>query len=159
MMCSGRTVSCVGEIGLAFVWQKAIEQGANALPGRVKGPLGGLAQEVFELGEDLLDRVEIGAIGREEEQPCAGSPDRGANGLALVAAEIVENDNVAWLQRGDEDLLDIEAEQLAIDRTIDDPWRVDPVVAQGGEEGHRLPMAVGRLGLKPLAAQPPSAQR
>ena len=51
---------------------------------------------MFELGEDLLDRVEIGAIGREEEQPCAGSPDRGANGLALVAAEIVENDNVAW---------------------------------------------------------------
>jgi hypothetical protein len=32
-------------------------------------------------------------------------------------------------------------------------------VAQGGEEGHRLPMAVGRLGLKPLAAQPSSAPR
>jgi hypothetical protein len=50
---------------------------------------------VFELGEDLLDRVEIGAIGREKEEPCGSGPDRGANGLALVAAEIVENDNVA----------------------------------------------------------------
>ena len=51
---------------------------------------------MFELGEDLLDRVEIGAIGREKEESCASGPDRGANGLALVAAEIVENDNVAW---------------------------------------------------------------
>ena len=54
-------------------------------------PLGGLAQEVFEFGEDLLDRVEIGTIGREKEEPCASGLDRGANGLALVAAEIVEN--------------------------------------------------------------------
>ena len=114
---------------------------------------------MFQLGEDLLDRVEIGAIGREKEEPCAGSPDRGASGLAFVAAQIVENDDVAWLQRGDEDLLDIEAEQLAVDRTIDDPWCVDSVVAQGGEEGHRLPMAAGHLGLKPLSTQTPSAQR
>jgi hypothetical protein len=73
---------------------------------------------VFEFGEDLLDRVEIGALGRKKEEPCASGPDRGANGLALVAAEIGENDNIVWLQRGDEDLLDIEAEQLAIDRTM-----------------------------------------
>src|SRR5947209_556123 len=106
MKCLSRTVSCVGEVGLAFVWKEAVEQSADSLPGRVKSPLCGLAQELFELGEDLLDRVEIGAIGQEEKEPCTGSPDRGADGLAFVAAQIVENDDVASLQHGDEDLLD-----------------------------------------------------
>ena len=29
------------------------------------------AQEVFELGEDLFDGVEVGAVGRQENQPRA----------------------------------------------------------------------------------------
>ena len=95
---------------------------------------------MLELGKNLLDRVEIGAIGREKEEPCTDGPDRGADGLTFVAAEIVENDDVPWLQRGDEDLLDIEAEQLAVDRTIDNLWRLDPVMAQGSEEGHPSPI-------------------
>jgi hypothetical protein len=114
---------------------------------------------MLQLGEDLLDGVEVGAIGREEKEPCTGGPDRGADGLAFVAAQIVENDDVASLQHGDEDLLDIKTEQLAVDRTIDDPWCVDPVMPQGGKEGHRLPVAVGGFGLEPLSAQTPSAQR
>ena len=60
-----------------------------------------------------------------------GSPlDR----LVLVTAEVVEDHDVARLQRGDEDLLHIEAEQLAVDRAINDPWRVDPIVAQERRE-------------------------
>jgi hypothetical protein len=72
---------------------------------RLDCPLGGLPQEVFDrnglkvpasaawwksprrVGKDLFDRVEIGAIGREKEEPCANRPDRGADGLAFVAAE------------------------------------------------------------------------
>jgi hypothetical protein len=42
---------------------------------------------------------------------------------------VVEDHDVARLQRGDEDLFHIEAEQLAVDRAINDPWRVDPIVA------------------------------
>ena len=154
----GGTVSCVFEIGLAFVWQETIEHGTDAFPSRLDCPLGGLPQEVFELGKDLFDRVEIGAIGREKEEPCADSPDRGADGLAFVAAEIVENDYIAWFQRRDENLFDIEQERLAVDRTIDDPRRIDPVVTQGGKEGHRLPMAIRGLGLEPFSAQTPAAQ-
>jgi hypothetical protein len=36
------------------------------------------------------------------------------------------------MQCWDEYLLDIEAKQLAVDWTIDDPWRIDPIVPQEG---------------------------
>ena len=36
------------------------------------GPLGGFAHQVFELGEHLLDRVEVWAVRRQEQEPGAG---------------------------------------------------------------------------------------
>ncbi len=68
----------------------------------------GLSHEVFELGEDLFDRVEVGAVGRQEEQMGASGSDGGAGGLALVAAEVVEDDDVARREGRGEDLLDVE---------------------------------------------------
>jgi len=44
---------------------------------------------VFELGEDLLDRIEIGAVWWQEEEFGADAADGLANGLSFVAAEIV----------------------------------------------------------------------
>jgi len=43
------------------------------LPGGIDGAFGGFAHEVLELGEDLLDGIEIGAVGRKEHKarPCA----------------------------------------------------------------------------------------
>jgi hypothetical protein len=40
------------------------EKAADALPKFVCGACGGLTQLGLELGEELLDRVEIGAVGR-----------------------------------------------------------------------------------------------
>ena len=48
------SISGIGEVGLAFVRFEAIEEGANTLPSCLKSPRGGLAQQVVELGEDLL---------------------------------------------------------------------------------------------------------
>jgi hypothetical protein len=55
-----------------------------------------------------------------------------------VAAEIVHDDDVAGLQGGDEDLLDIGSEALAVDRAIENPWSLDPVVAQGGQDQNAM---------------------
>src|SRR3984893_7892073 len=49
-------------------------------------------------GEDLLNGVEIRAVRREEEEPCAGGSDHIANGLAFVRAEIVEDHDIPRLQ-------------------------------------------------------------
>ena len=64
-----------------------VEELADATPCGFDGALGGLAQEGLELGEDLLDRIEVGAVGWQEEEPCACGPDRAAHCLSLVTAE------------------------------------------------------------------------
>ena len=62
----------------------------------------------------------------------AFGPDSGAGGLALVTAEVVEDDDVARRQGRRQYFLDVDEEDRAVDRTIDNPGRVDPVMAQGG---------------------------
>ena len=116
---------------------------ADACRGAPDGSFGCFSQQMFELGEDLFDRVEIGAIGRQEEQPCAGSPDRGTNGSAVVAAErstadapgvrrVIQDDDVAWPKRWDENFFDVETEGLAVDRTVENPRSLDAIMAESG---------------------------
>jgi len=57
------------------------------LPERVAGALFGAAQEALELGEELLDRIEIGRILRDEDEAGATLVDGAADGLAPVGAE------------------------------------------------------------------------
>jgi hypothetical protein len=58
------------------MWREGIEQLADALPGGFDGTFGSLAQEQFELGEHLLDRIEIWAVGRQEQEPGTCGPVR-----------------------------------------------------------------------------------
>jgi len=60
---------------------------------------------------------------------------------------------------GEENLLDIGSKGRAIDGTVEQPWRVDPVVAERCQEGGGLPVAVRDLGGEPHAALRPSPQR
>ena len=86
---------------------------------------------MFKLGKDLFDRIEVRAVRRQEEKPGASSADGTAYRLALGAAEIIKDNDITWFQRRDEHLFDGDPERLAVARAIEDPWRVDPVVAQG----------------------------
>ena len=71
------------------MWWEAIEQGTDPFPGGLDGALGGFAKQSFELGKDLLDRVEVGTVGRQEEELGSGRSDGPAHGLSLVTAEVV----------------------------------------------------------------------
>ena len=57
--------------------------------------LGGFAHEMFELGEDLLDGVQIRAVRRQEQKPCAFASNGVTDSRLFVAGEIVHDDNVA----------------------------------------------------------------
>ena len=66
--------------------------------------LGSFTQVRLELGERLLDRVEVGAVGRQEQQVGAGGLDDIANGLPFVAGQIIHDDDVAGRELGHQDL-------------------------------------------------------
>ena len=53
---------------------------------------------MFELGEDLFDRIKIWAVGRQKEQMRSGGANGITGGLALMTAEIVENDDLASIE-------------------------------------------------------------
>ena len=114
---------------------------------------------MLQLGEDLLDWVKIGTIGWQEDEMRTGRPYQSSRVLALVTTEIVEDDDVARAQRGNEHSVDVDQESLAIDRSVDDERCIDTIVSQGGEEGQRLPMTVWDIGTKAPAAWPPAPQR
>ena len=83
------------------------------------GAHGDLAQEVLDLGEDLLDRVQVRRVFRQEEELGAGGADELAYNFGLVTAEIVHDYDVAGMKRGDEDLFDIGPEALTVDGTVE----------------------------------------
>ena len=51
------------QIACAFLRCEVVEKGADAAPDAVDGAFVSLTEQDFELCEDLLDRVEVGAIG------------------------------------------------------------------------------------------------
>lgn len=114
---------------------------------------------MFEFGEGLFDWIEIWAVrGQEDEMGTCGA-DELACQFALVTAEIIKDDDVAWAQNRNEYLLDVDEENLAVDWAVDDEGGFESVVAQGGDEGQRLPMPMWRIGWQTPTARSPATQR
>ena len=114
---------------------------------------------MLELGEDLLDWVQVWAVSWQENQPGADGSDRFPHVLSFVTAQIVENDNIAWLEGRHELLLHVGQEACGVDRTVKHAGRAELVASQGGDERQSLPMPVRHLGIQPLAARCPAPQR
>ena len=60
----------------------------------------------------------------------AGTPDRGANRIDLVAARSVHDDDVAAIGRRDQPGFDIGPEGVSVGRAVQNPGSVDPVLPQ-----------------------------
>jgi hypothetical protein len=81
---------------------------------------------------------------------------RMARRIALaLCAEIIHDHQIALEQAGREHLSDIGEKALAVDRTIEQPGRLDPVAARRGQEGQRVPMSERQV----LAPRRPATQR
>ncbi len=95
-------MSGVLEIVEAFVGREVVDRDGDGdgVPEAVDGPLGHFAKRAFDFGEDLLDGIEIGAIGGREPSFGAG----GFGGLAdagdLMGAAIVPDDDFSGAQLG-----------------------------------------------------------
>lgn len=73
-----------------------------------------------------------------------------------MAAQVIDNDNVAGFEGGNEKLLHIGGEADGVDGTIEDRWGVDPVMAESGQKGHGFPVTVRRSGVEALSPLAPS---
>ena len=120
--------------------------------GSAEGAGADAAQMGLELGEGHLDRVEIGGVRRQEQEPGALlAQDRGRL-RAPVDGEVVEDDHVALAQGGGELGLDPGVEGGAVDRAVEHPGRHQAVVAQAGDEGLGARVAERGVIAHPLAA-------
>ena len=115
-------------------------------------------QAGFEFGKDLLDGIEVGAVGRQIEQMRPDGFNRLANPAHFMTGQIVQDDRVARVERGNQNLFDIRDEARTIDRTVEDGGGSELVCPQGGNDRGRLPVAVGdfrhEAGAAPTAAIP-----
>ena len=87
-----------------------------------------------------------------------GLSDRLPDSCAFVTGEIVHHHHIARRQCRDEELFDIGAEGVAVDRAVEDAGRVDPVDAQRGDKRHGAPVAVRRAPDQAFAPGRPAAQ-
>ena len=106
----------------------------------------------------VFSDARIGGIGWQEQEPCADVfQDRGSFGAA-VGGEVVEDHDVALVQGRRKLGFDIEVEEFTVHRPADHPGRVEPVMAQGGDEGLGLPVTEGSVIHEPCPAWRPSGR-
>ena len=144
------------DIVCAFGWLEAGQQLSDALPETVNGSLFCLSQKQFELGKDLLDGVQVRRVCGQEEQVCTCGPDHTPDLVALMACEVVHDNDIAGLERGDQNLFDIGLEAHSVDRAIKNKRCGDSVAAKGCQEGRCLPVAIGQFGQEGLAPGAPA---
>jgi hypothetical protein len=149
---------CGGEVVCAFVRREAVDEAADGGPQGVDGSLRGCSEQGLELGEGVLDRIEVGAVGRQEEQAGAGRLDGLADGGAFVAGQVVHDHDVAGTQLAHQHLLDVGLKGIAVDRAVEHHRRHHSGEAQTGHEGRGLPVAVGDAGAQPFTLGRPAMQ-
>jgi hypothetical protein len=128
-------------------------------PCGLDGPRLSHSHEVLELGEELLNGVEVRAVGRQKEHVGSRLPNSASRRLAFVAAEIVEDHDIAFGKGRSQYLLDVEGEEFPVDGAVDDPRGIDAIDPQSGDEGECLPVTVRNTRREALSARSPAAQR
>ena len=112
----------------------------------------------FQLGKSLFDRVQVGRVRRQEEDPASMRRQGRCRFLVLVGGKVVEDDDGARFNFRYQHFVQIGCEGRAIHCALDDPRRDQGVLAQPGGQRLGSPTAKWRVHRQPLAAQGPSPQ-
>ena len=123
------------------------ERGDVVEGARARGP-----HERFELRECHLDRIEIGAVGRQKADQRAGRLDGRAHLGLFVDGEVIEYPDVAASEGGSQYLLDVGPKAGGVDRPVEHGRGGEPGGPQRGDDGVRLPMTAGGVIAKPYAS-------
>jgi hypothetical protein len=98
---------------VALLGRELIEQVSNSGPKRLLAACACFAQERLELGNELLDWIEIRAVGRQIQQARSDASDRLLNARHLVSGKVVEHDHITLREGRSQHLLDIGPKDLA----------------------------------------------
>ena len=80
----------------AFLGRVAFEELPGGGADSVLGSGLGFSEHLLGLGEDLLDRVQVGRVFGQQQEPGADRPQRTADFRVFVARQVVGHDHVAW---------------------------------------------------------------
>jgi len=111
------------------------------------------SQEGFQFGERELDRVEVGTVGWEKSELGARRVDGRADLGLFVHGQIIEDDDVAWSQRGYQDLLDVRQKTRTVDGAVEHGRCAQPVRPQPDDDRVSLPVPAGRVVVETLASK------
>ncbi len=113
-------------------------------------------QERLELGKRELNRVEIGAVWRQETDPRPGAFNGGLHRRLFVDGEVVEDDDIAAPERRHEHLLDVREERRVVEGAVKDRWRGEALHAQGRDHRVGLPVPTRGMVPEPCPARAPT---
>ena len=120
------------------------------------GSGGGFADEGFQLGERHLDGVQVGRIGRQEDEVVALCAQKFDGARGFVGGEVVGNDDLAGPEGRGQIVLDVGFETVAVHRAIEHPGRHDAVATKACNEGLSMPVAEGGMVDQALADRGPA---
>jgi len=125
----------------AFIGAEELQGGGDQRAGLFKCARTRGAEERLQFGEGQFNRVEVWTVRRQESEERSSRLNCATHLRLLVRREVVEHDDVAWMERGHEDLLDIGPEGDGIDGAIEDGCRRQRRGPKRGDNGVGLPMA------------------
>jgi len=96
----------------------------------------------LEFGKCQFNGIEVGAVRRQVADANPSSREQPTDVLDFMGGEVVEDERVTLAQLWTEHLLQINRENLGIDRAFDQKGRFDAFMAQGRNKSGTLPVAV-----------------
>src|SRR5215813_6544331 len=149
-------VSCISEVVWEFARLEGFECASDPIIECGKRSFLGLAQMRLDFGKALLDRIEIGTVGRQIAQCSVHRFDDLAHPISLVSRQVIDDDDVAWPQRRRQAFLQIFDEDRTVHRAIDDERSGEAIKPKPGHKGHGLPVAPRNAADNPATALGPS---
>lgn len=129
-----------------FAGSELFEDGFERVADGIEAAWVHLLEQAFDLGEDLLDRIEVGTVGRQVEQVHARVFKAFADTSDLVGGQVVDDDNASLPHFRDQAFLQPLAEDHAIHRAWQQLRGQDAVMRQSRDKGGRHPVSMRRLG-------------
>jgi len=145
----------VSDIVLTFGRGEERQRDGDELADLIEGARSDGTEERFQFREDLFNRIEVWAVGRQKPEVRARSFDRGADVRLFVHGEVVEDDDITGPQGRHQHLLDVGEEARGIDRPIEHGRGGDRVGPEGGDDGVGLPVPARGVVVQARTARTP----